>query len=157
MSFLSYPQINLVSEIEIIYKSNVPHSNRIKILSSLDSYNVLKSIYDFNKIEHKEMFYALYLNRANQVLGVLLISEGGTSATVADPKIILQGALKLNASGLIVSHNHPSGNLNPSPADEKQTKNLKCLCAILDIVLLDHQILVPEIGKYYSFADNGIL
>jgi len=146
-------QGSIVSEIEITYKSK--SKDKTKIKNSQDSYNVLKSVYDFNKIEHKEMFYALYLNRANNVLGVLLISEGGTSATIADPKIIFQGALKLNASGIILSHNHPSGSLNPSEQDKILTKRIKEGAKLLDLQLLDHIIIISEENQYYSFSDEG--
>jgi len=141
-----------VSEIEITYKTK--SAEKTKIMSSRDAYNVFKSVYDFNKIAHKEMFYAMYLNRNNKVLGVLLVSEGGTSSTVVDPKIVFQGALKLNASGIILSHNHPSGNMKASNEDIAITKKLKEGARLLDFSVLDHVILSPEENIYLSMADE---
>ena len=95
----------IVSEVELIYKTNIKPSERIKIEDSKKVYEVLKTVYDYNKIEHKESFYAMYLNRANKILAVILISEGGTSACLVDVKLIFQAALKLNASGIINYYN----------------------------------------------------
>jgi DNA repair protein RadC len=97
----------------------------------------------------------MLLNRSNRVLGISCISKGGISGTVVDLKIILQTALKANASGLIVSHNHPSGNLTASREDVKVTEKLKSACQLLDLSLLDHLIISEE--GYFSFADEGIL
>ena len=103
----------------------------------------------------RESFYALYLNRANKVLGDHLISLGGVSGTVVDPKCVYQVALKAHASSLIVAHNHPSGNKEPSNADLEITRKLKEAGQLLDINLLDHIILLPE--GYISMADEGML
>ena len=104
-------------EITISYKDNVKASERIKILSSETSYSYLKPFYS-ECMEHHEESYVMFLNRANKALGVSLISKGGMSETVMDVKIILQTALKVHASGIILSHNHPSGNLRPSEPDK---------------------------------------
>ena len=124
-------------EITISYKDNVKASERIKILSSETSYSYL------------------FLNRANKALGVSLISKGGMAETVMDVKIILQTALKVHASGIILSHNHPSGNLRPSEPDKQITSKIKEACKVLDLHLLDHIILTEE--SYYSFADEGLI
>lgn len=100
-----------------------------------------------------ECFYILILNRANEAIGVKQISQGGVSGTVADPKVIFQSALKANASAIILSHNHPSGNLTPSSEDLKLTKKLKEGGKLLDISILDHIIYSTE--GYYSLADEG--
>jgi DNA repair protein RadC len=97
----------------------------------------------------------MLLNRSNRVLGISCISKGGISGTVVDVKIILQTALKANASGLIISHNHPSGNLTASSEDIKITVKLKNACKLLDLSLLDHLIITDE--GYLSFADEGML
>lgn len=97
----------------------------------------------------------MILNRAQKVLGICEISQGGSSGTVADPKIIFALALKANASGIIVSHNHPSGNLRPSQADIDLTKKLKEGGKFLELQLLDHVIVTSE--GYYSFADEGLV
>ncbi len=85
----------------------------------------------------------------------MAVSKGGISGTVTDVRIILQAALKSNASGLIICHNHPSGNLNPSESDTKITQKIKEAGNVMDIQLLDHLIINDE--DYYSFADNGLL
>jgi DNA repair protein RadC len=95
------------------------------------------------------------LNRANRVNHFEIVSEGGITGTVADPRIILKKALEQNAVSLIVCHNHPSGNLRPSRADEMLTQKLKDAAQLLDITVLDH-IIVSDMG-YYSFADEGYI
>lgn len=147
---------NTVSEVEIHYKSKIKASERMKVACSRQAYEAFMLVYNHDKIGHKEFFYAMYLNNSNKILGVALISEGGIAATVADMRIIMQGALMLNATSLMVSHNHPSGNLQPSAADLSLTKKLKGSCQALDINLHDHIIVTPEDG-YFSFADDGIL
>lgn len=97
----------------------------------------------------------MLLNRANKVLGVFEVSTGSTTATVADPKIIFAAAIKANASGIIIAHNHPSGNLSPSQQDIDLTRKVKDGGKILEVQLLDHVIITTE--SYYSFADEGIL
>jgi DNA repair protein RadC len=146
---------SIVSEVELIYRTNIKPSERIKIEDSKKVYSVLKTVYDYNTIEHKESFYAMYLNRANKLLAVILISEGGTSACLVDVKIIFQAALRVNASAIILSHNHPSGQLQPSNADIQITNNVKEAAKLLDMQVIEHIIVTPEDDKYYSFADNG--
>jgi DNA repair protein RadC len=84
------------------------------------------------------------------------VSKGGISGTVTDVRLIYQGAIKVNASGIIVCYNHTSGNLNPSESDTKITQKIKEAGNLMDIQLLDHLIL-PMDGSYYSFADNGLI
>lgn len=139
-------------EITISYKDNVKASERVKILSSETSYSYLKPFYA-ECMEHHEESHVMFLNRANKALGVSLISKGGMAETVMDVKIILQTALKVHASGIILSHNHPSGNLRPSEPDKQITSKIKEACKVLDFHLLDHIILTEE--SYYSFADGG--
>lgn len=139
-------------EITISYKDNVKASERVKILSSETSYSYLKPFY-IECMEHHEESHVMFLNRANKALGVSLISKGGMAETVMDVKIILQTALKVHASGIILSHNHPSGNLRPSEPDKQITSKIKEACKVLDLHLLDHIILTEE--SYYSFADEG--
>ena len=144
-----------VAEVELIYKSKVKASSRPKIVSSKDAYNVLIKAWDENKIEFVEQFKVLFLNRANKVLGIYDVSTGGISGTVADPRVIFAAALKVNCCGIIISHNHPSGNLKPSRQDEELTQKIKLAGQILEIKLMDHVIVSTE--GYYSFADEGLL
>jgi DNA repair protein RadC len=96
------------------------------------------------------------LNKANKVLGYSKISSGGISGTLVDPKLIFQTALKANASSIILAHNHPSGNKQPSDADTRITKKCTGAGTLLDITVLDHLIITPD-DLYYSYADEGTL
>ena len=102
-----------------------------------------------------EVFAVLFLNQANKIKSFQVISKGGLTGTVADPRVIFSRALAEGATSIVLSHNHPSGNLRPSRADEELTQKLKHAGSFLDIRLLDH-IIVSEEG-YYSFADEGLL
>ena len=143
-----------VSEIEISYNPVVKPSEMVKVTCSKDAERIFRHIWNPD-INYRESFYALYLNRANKVLGYQLISFGGISGTVVDAKCIYQAALKASCVSLIIAHNHPSGNTEPSDADIKITKKLKEAGNLLDITLLDHVILLPE--GYTSMADEGFL
>ncbi len=105
--------------------------------------------------EQREVFAVLFLNRANKVNHFEIISEGGITGTVADPRVILKRALEESAVNLILCHNHPSGSLKPSRADEQLTSKIRDAARLLDIQVLDH-IIVSERG-YFSFADEGLL
>lgn len=122
------------------------------IKSSLDIAQYLKAVLkDFSY----EVFAVLFLNRANKINHFEIISRGGITGTVADPRIILKKALENDAVSLVLSHNHPSGSLKPSRADEELTLKIKEAAKYFDIKILDH-IIVSEEG-YYSFADEGLL
>ena len=116
-------------------------------------------IADYLKIKLKdyrhEVFAVLFLNRANKINHFEIVSEGGITGTVADPRIILRKALEQDAVNIILCHNHPSGSLKPSRADEQLTAKIKEAARFIDITVLDH-IIVSEDG-YYSFADEGLL
>jgi DNA repair protein RadC len=146
---------NMVSEVELVYKSKVKSSDRPQLKSVFDVAEFLKQNWDENKIELLEQFKVVFLNRNHRVLGIYEVSSGGVSGTVADAKLIFMAALKINACTLIISHNHPSGNLCPSEADKKLTQRIKEAALLLDILLLDHIILTNE--GYYSFANEGLL
>jgi DNA repair protein RadC len=104
---------------------------------------------------HHEEFWILFLNRSNKVINRMKLSQGGISGTVTDVRIIMKQAVECLASGIIVCHNHPSGNLNPSESDSKITQKIKEAGNLMDIQLLDHLIISDK--DYYSFADNGAL
>ncbi len=143
-----------VAEIEVTYKNKVNPSDRPKITRSQDGYNLLKSVWS-DKIEYVEEFCVVLLNRANKVLGISRISEGGLSSCIVDPRRVFQCALKANASSIILAHNHPSGQTRPSEADIQITKKIKTAGDYLEITVVDHIIVTPY--SYYSFADEGIL
>ncbi len=144
-----------LSEVQMSYKPKVKPSELEKITSSYDSYQILKELYSEDKIEYIEQFVILLLNRANKVLGWVKVSQGGITGTVADPRIIFQAALVSNATSIILSHNHPSGNRNPSSADINLTKKVKEGGTLLDISVFDHLIITTD--GYYSFADEGMM
>ena len=123
-----------------------------KVASSREAYDLLKE--NLMDLPHEE-FWVLLMNRANKVIKKRRVSEGGVSGTVADPKIIYKLALDELASGVIVAHNHPSGNLKASQSDIDLTRKLKEAGKFLEIQLLDHLIIAGK--NYYSFADDGLI
>jgi DNA repair protein RadC len=147
-------QIPQLAEIKITYETTVKPSEMLKVNCSSEAEKLFRSAWR-QSLELKECFYAMYLNRNNKVLGVLLISEGGLNGTVVDARGIFQAALKANAANVIIAHNHPSGNLNPSDADKQITNKIKEAGQLLDIPVLDHLILSSE--GFTSFADEGLI
>ena len=145
--------ITIVAALELGRRRNDLEPNeKLKITSSKDAFELLKG--DFMDLPHEE-FWVLLVNRANRVVKKKRVSEGGVSGTVADPKIIFKLALEELATGVIVAHNHPSGNLTASQSDIDLTKKLKEAGKFLEIQVLDHLIVAGQ--KYYSFADEGVL
>jgi DNA repair protein RadC len=144
---------NIVSEVELTYKNNVPYNQRQKISNSQGAYEILTNLFPENTMDYRETFIVLYLNRANQVLGYSVISQGGTSNTTVDIKMVIQTALLANASCIMLAHNHPSGNLHPSSDDNRITNRIIEAARLFDITVLDHIIITNE--SYYSFTDNG--
>lgn len=145
-----------LAEVKITYSSKIKPADRYKITNSNAVNEYLSHVYDRDTMEHHESFYVILLNSANRVLGHALIGVGGITGTVADIRVIMQNALLSNAVGIIMSHNHPSGNLLPSEADRNLTKQVKEACKIMGISLLDHLIVSP-FGDYYSFSEEGAL
>lgn len=129
---------------------DVPVKN--KITSSKDAYNQLYPL--LSDLNHEET-WALILDRSNKVVSTMQVSRGGISGTVVDIRLILREALNHFASGIILGHNHPSGNTTPSPQDTAITRKLKEAAKWMDIILLDHIIVCGE--DYYSYADNGLI
>jgi DNA repair protein RadC len=154
-SSIKIQQVSQVSEVELVYKSKVKASERKKISSSKDAYEVLMSGWDENLMDFIEQFKIILLNRASGVLGVYEVSKGGMSFVSVDVKLIFIAALKAGASSLILAHNHPSCQLKASEADKELTRRLEQAGLILDIKVLDHVIITSE--GYYSFADGGLL
>ena len=142
-----------VSEIKVAYStSNTP---KVKIKSGEDAYNVLLASWNLDIIELQEEFKILLLNRANEVLGLYPLSKGGITGTVVDQRLIFAVALKCNATGIIMCHNHPSGKLLPSEADITLTKSIGKCANLLEINLLDHLIITKN--GFYSFSNEGKL
>lgn len=128
------------------------HVEKVSIKSSESVFSLFHAL--MGDLEHEE-FWLLMLNRANRVIGRFKASQGGLSGTVIDTRIILKKALENLASSIIVCHNHPSGNKQPSDADVKITEKLKKAAEILEIKLLDHIIIADK--SYFSFADEGLI
>ncbi len=144
-----------VAQIRLAYKTKIKATDQPKITRSKDAYEVLIKNWNPEKIELLEEFKVLLLNRANRCLGEYKVSSGSTTATVVEPKFIFAAAIKANASGIILGHNHPSGELKPSQADIALTKKIKAGAELFDILVLDHLIVTKE--GYFSFADDGLI
>lgn len=123
-----------------------------RVSGSRDCFNILKP--HLQDLQHEE-FWILLLNRANRVIRKYQVSQGGVAGTVADPKIIFKVAIAELASGIILAHNHPSGNLTASQADIELTRKIKEAGKLMEIQVLDHLIVAGQ--KYFSFADEGML
>ena len=137
-------------------KTNLPFLN-YQIKTSKDAADFLvEYVYDLDTLELFECAHVLLLNRANRIINYAKISEGGISSTVIDPKKVFQFAFLSNASGIIISHSHPSGQRKPSEADIKLTAKIKEAGNFLDLPLMDHIIICPG-NDHYSFADEGRL
>jgi DNA repair protein RadC len=145
------------------YKSNISglrlvkvksEFKKVKIKSSKDASTYIRAFFQ-DDIEIYESFFMILLNRANNTEAYVKISQGGVVGTIVDVKLIAKYAIDCLASGVIVCHNHPSGELTPSDADRRITQKIKQALNFLDINLLDHIILTKE--NYLSFADEGIL
>jgi DNA repair protein RadC len=142
-------QVSLVTERTIHYESMTE-----KITSGQDVYEVLKKVYDSFMEDHEE-FWVVALNRSNVISGLCRISVGGVSQTIVDLKQVFKFALLCNASSIILSHNHPSGNILPSNEDHALTEKIKKACSVMDITLLDHIILTRD--SFTSFKNEGYL
>lgn len=146
------PLLN-VAEIKVAYSTN--NTPRVKISSVDVAFKVLLTSWDLDTIELQEEFKILLLNRANEVLGIYPLSKGGITGTVVDQRLIFAVALKCNATGIIMCHNHPSGKLMPSEADITLTKSIGKCAELLEINLLDHLIITKN--GFYSFSNEGKL
>lgn len=153
---MSKDEIMQVAEVRLIYKTKIKPSDRAKVADSRSAWEIFWQVWDHDKIEYTESFKAMFLNRANRVLGVMHLSEGGISGTVIDVRMILQGALKANASSVILAHNHPSGNTLPSESDKAITEKVREAGKLMDITLLDHLILTPG-ELYLSLSDECMM
>jgi DNA repair protein RadC len=145
--------VTLIAALELGKRRNESQvMSRKKIASSHDAFVIFQSTMGDQAYES---FWIILLNKANKVIGKCNISEGGVSGTVVDPKKIYKMALDQHASSIILGHNHPSGNIQPSEADQKITKKIKDAGFMLDVAVLDHIIIGDD--RYYSFADEGSL
>jgi DNA repair protein RadC len=144
--------ISIIAALELgRRRKDADPETRVKIT---DSRSAFDTIYPhLGDLNHEE-FWVIFLNRANAVIGKQNISKGGVSGTVVDPKVVFKMAVQFPASGIILAHNHPSGNLKPSQADHQLTRKLKEAGKALDIPVLDHLIIGER--DYFSFVDEGV-
>ena len=144
--------IGIAASLELGIRRDASVLKKEKVSSSRDVAAYLQASFQYYD---REIFAVIFLNRANKIVHFEIISEGGITGTVADPRIILKKAIENNATAIILCHNHPSGNLKPSAADEMLTKKIKTAASFIDILVTDHIIVSNE--GYFSFADEGIL
>jgi len=145
--------VTIAAALELGRRRKLAESPEVaQIKCSKDVADIFQPI--LSDLAHEE-FWILFLNRSNKVINRMKLSQGGVSGTVTDVRMLMKKAIEYLASGIIVCHNHPSGNLNPSEADSKITQKIKEAGTLMDIQLLDHLIISDK--DYYSFADNGLL
>ena len=120
-----------IAEVSLVYRTKVKASERLQVKCSRDAYLIFMENWDMETIEHIEEFKLMLMTRSNKVLGIASVSKGGISGTITDVRIILQYAIKANANGIIICHNHPSGNLQPSESDMKITQKIKFYILII--------------------------
>ena len=146
------------------YKSIVPEIRlrtkqgdllKCQLCSSLDGYKYFRNIFELDQLDVREEFIAVFINRANNTVGYYRVGVGGMTSVVVDIRLLFRAALECGATGMIVAHNHPSGNLKPSREDDKITLKIKEAGTMLDIMLMDHLILTSDKDNYYSYADDG--
>lgn len=153
---IDFADSSQIAEVKLSYATKVKSSDRPLISSSSFAAELFKNSWDTNTIEHVETMKLMLLSRANRVLGITTLSTGGTSGCVVDVKTVFQYALLSHASAIIMAHNHPSGNKQPSESDKLITRKVKEAGKVMDIQLLDHLIITPY-ESYYSMGDNGDL
>ncbi len=145
--------ISIVAALELgRRRKEASATKRERITTSKDAVEIFQPL--LGDYTHEE-FWILFLNRANMIIGKQPVSSGGMSGTVVDPKIIFKAALDHKASSIVLCHNHPSGNIQPSEADIRLTKNIIAAGRVLEISVLDHVIVTQN--SYYSFADEGMM
>jgi DNA repair protein RadC len=143
-----------VSELGLTYKKRVISEDVVN--SSIVLSRLFMGMYDKDLMDYRESFFVLFFDKALKPIGMYRVSEGGTSCTVVDVKMVFSAALLCGASAMAISHNHPSGSLKPSLEDNKLTNKIKESCKLLDIRFVDHIILASS-GKYFSYLDEGLV
>lgn len=143
-----------VAEVQLKYRPKPFHE---KIHTSKDLHRVLiDKVFDKDTIAYKESFKVILFNNAHQIIGYTTVSEGGLTSTIVDVRVVMQTALLTNSTAIVLAHNHPSGNSNPSWQDDAVTTQIRKACNLLDIKLLDHIIVTP-FEYYFSYCDEGKL
>jgi len=149
-------EISNIGEVKVSYVFHGSVKDRPIITSSNDVFKIAMMVLNQETVGMQEQFLAIYMNRAHRVIGAKVHFIGGISSVIVDVKVIAATAVSLMASSVIVCHNHPSGNLEPSVQDQRITVKLKESLKLLDIELLDHMIVTPE-GDWLSFLERGLI
>lgn len=144
-----------VKEVKLIYNTASDILSRPVVSSSKEAYQLFMKHWEIDSLELQEQAKVIFLNRRAAVLGLYNLSTGGTSGTVIDIKLVMAAALKINASKIIIAHNHPSGTLRPSENDIQVTEKLVLAGKLLDISVDDHLIITA--AGYVSFSDEGLI
>ena len=144
-----------VCEIKVSYRPMFNQQERPKVTDSLHAADLFRQAWDQGRLELVEDFHVMYLNRANNVLGMFHSTAGSVTGVMCDVKTVMATALKVNACSMILAHNHPSGSLNPSQQDKAITRQFREAAKVLGMEVLDHVILTRD--GYYSFADEGMM
>ena len=155
LTFFEENKLPFCGELALTYKTKHDSFNRPKITGSGSAYDIFRNNWDQGLICLQEQFKIMFLNNSNKVIGMACISTGGITGCLVDIRLVLGSALKMNATAIILAHNHPSGSLRPSEADKKLTKKLKDGAKLLDIAIHDHLIITDQ--SYLSFADEGLI
>jgi DNA repair protein RadC len=142
-----------VAEVALVYRSKIRPSERLQVICSRQMASIFRSVWSADNIELLEECKVMYLNKGNRVLAIYPLSQGGISSTVVDIKLIMVGALRLNATQICICHNHPSGTVRPSEADRSLTVKIQAASVFMDIRLIDHIIITKD--SYYSMSDQG--
>lgn len=144
----------MIREAKVTYTGNKTKLTELPIVSSAsDAYRIVAPLYG-DTMEVAERFSILLMNRANRVLGIYIHSQGGITSTVVDKRLIMSAVLSAGATGIILVHNHPSGNLVPSEQDKELTATIRQCCTLFDVQMVDHIIISNE--TFYSFIENEI-
>jgi DNA repair protein RadC len=142
-----------VFSVRLVHTDNVGYHGSQKIRSPRDIYDLMAPIYQ--GID-REIFSVLLLSTKNDVIGINLVSTGDLSSAIVHPREVMKGAILANASNIIAVHNHPSGDLTPSPEDIAITRRLNEVCELMGIGLLDH-VLLSHLGRFRSFKEEGFM
>ena len=145
----------LLQEFKLSYVRHGDVSSQPVLTNSVLSADLIRSLYPADTLEMQEHFICVYMNQENRLIGWHHLSTGGVTGTVADPRLIFSVGVQCGATGVILSHNHPSGNIKPSQADKLITQKIKNAGEMIDIKVLDHIIITAT--DHYSFADEGLI
>ncbi|SKA32772.1 DNA repair protein RadC [Chitinophaga eiseniae] len=144
-----------VPQIQLRYRPKIKAADRVAINGSKEANDIFRANWNEDTINLQEQFKILLLDAGSRVIGIVQISSGGTTCTVADPRLIFAAALKAGAKKIILAHNHPSGSLLPSADDKRLTEKLVHGGRLLEIEVIDHLILAWD--GHYSFCENGLM